>query len=298
MRRMGTLRFFETLGPGDWYRQQSGGAKRISQIARGGALAASYLVPEPKLWFWRWWSKLNSVKLHQLHQLHLTFKPWGVYPCCILDSVTCDTRRMLMLWLQLHNLLHMLKRWGLKKQDWRWSLQTGQNYNFCKKVIQKMLSDVDVVLQMQLFDSSHWWSIWLLRVIFLRSNGWATNFHPEAVDFFAAVGQRNNGQGDFERPVIWRKFICRSFRVAMLKVVKMKQYFDEHCQVLVIPRHVKHTFLFWGSGWSLWDWESAKLSWWHLILKSAFCRCLVLGMKLDFSATTPPFCHGLKPVVA
>lgn len=79
MRRMGTLRFFETLGPGDWYRQQSGGAKRISQIARGGALAASYLVPEPKLWFWRWWSKLNSVKLHQLHQLHLTFKPWGAY---------------------------------------------------------------------------------------------------------------------------------------------------------------------------------------------------------------------------
>lgn len=113
MRRMGTLRFFETLGPGDWYRQQSGGAKRISQIARGGALAASYLVPEPKL-FWRWWSKLNSVKLHQLHQLHLTFKPWGAYPCCILDSVTCDTRRMLMLWLQLHNLLHMLKRWAKK----------------------------------------------------------------------------------------------------------------------------------------------------------------------------------------
>ena len=36
----------------------------------------------------------------------------------------------------------------------------------------------------------------------------------------------------------------------------------------------------------------------HMILKSAFCRCLVLGMKLDFSATTPPFCRGLKPVVA
>ena len=122
-----------------------------------------------------------------------------------------------------------------KKQDWTWSLQRGQNYNFCKKVIQKMLSDVDVVLQMQLFDSSHWWSIWLLRVIFLRSNGWAKNFHPEAVDFFAAVGQRNNGQGDFEKSVIWRKFICRSFRVAMLKVVKMKQYFDEHCQDLVKP---------------------------------------------------------------
>lgn len=179
-----------------------------------------------------------------------------------------------MLWqLQLHNLLHMLKRWAKKNRI---------EHDLYKRVktttSAKMLSDVDVVLQMQLFDSSHWWSIWLLRVIFLRSNGWATNFHPEAVDFFAAVGQRNNCQGDFERPVIWRKFICRSFIVAMLKVVKMKQYFDEHCQDLVKPAHVKHEKLFWRRSRSLWDWELFKLSWWHLItvegkwIKSTFAR--------------------------